>query len=511
VKQILTSDEATEILERVALSEAKRKLLREYMLGRAPLDTSSIPSIKRRPAGTVAPLSLMQEQVWSRAIRLRAVPSFYNESVTIHRNGDLDLEVLERSLTEIVRRHEIWRTTIHVIEGEPLQIIHPVPSRVTVSYVDMSRGPESTRRARVIRLASEHARAPFDLQQGPLVRALLVTLDHRTHKLFLTMHQSVVDGVSVYRILPFELATLYEAFSAREPSPLPDLALQYADFAYWERQQLHDPIWARQIGYWRERLADFPSCQWLGARSAPFEGSHGTTHGFTLPRNLYLDLKDLCLREGVTLFMALLAGFTLILSKNMEQKDIAVGTVAPAGRKHPEVQALLGYFLNPVALRLNLSGNPSVRELLHQCREITLGALANDDVPLESLTKQLDTEMNLSSGCVLPMAITLAPPLFELNGGWHQTPMDVDSGWAKWGCYLELSERPEGLLGRVQYSTDLFTSATIRGLLQAFTNVLQRLVTKPDGHISDLLPFESLAFDKPNWDRQHLPVSRDIG
>jgi hypothetical protein len=302
------------------------------------------------------------------------------------------------------------------------------------------------------------------------------------------MHQSIVDGVSVYQVLPSELAALYEAFSAGKPSPLPDLPLQYADFAYWERQWLQGGALANQVSYWREQLAgELPLLEWPSGRPRPsVQSFRGAIYAFALPKRLCEELKKMCKREGVTLFMSLLAGFTALLFRYTEQDDIIVGTVAPAGRKRIEVQQLLGYFLNPVALRFDLSGGPTVRELLRQSLEVTSGALSHDDVPLEYLVRELKPTSDLDRHPLFQMVITLAPPMPELDPGWNQTPMDVDSGGAKWDLYLELSERPTGIIGRAQYNTDLFTPATISQMLQQFETLLEALVVNSERRISEL-------------------------
>jgi hypothetical protein len=477
---------ASVTLPTTVLSETKRKLLERYMSGCGSHAQGTPPVIVRRPPGEQAPLSLVQEQVWHHASATNRVSSFYNESITIHRTGDMDRTVLEHSLAEIIRRHEVWRTTFDTIEGQPSQVIHPALSKVEIPLIDLRRIPKALREREALRLASEDARRPFDLKKGPLVRALLATFDDRTHRLFLTMHQTVTDGVSVYQILPTELTILYAAFCADEPSPLPNLALQYADVAYSERQLLKQGVFEKQLAYWQNQLAgELPFLQWPRERVRTTTPSfRGAIHAFTLPQPLRDGLRDLSQREGVTLFTTLLAGFTALRFRYTEQEDIITGTVAPAGRKRLEVRKLLGYFLNPVTLRIDLSGDPTVRELLQQCREVTFGALSNDDVPLEYLMERLRPK--LPRHLPFNVAITLAPPLPELNPGWNQTPMDVDSGWAKWDLYLELSDRPTEIVGRAQYSTDIFTPSSVAGLLQDFRVILEALTRSPERLISDL-------------------------
>ena len=421
------------------------------------------------------------------------VPPFCNESVTMHRMGPLDVPVLERAFTEIIRRHEIWRTTFDVVDGQPVQVIHPAPALVRVPLVDLRGLPEDTREAEALRLGDEQAQRTFELRRGPLVRTLLVTLADARHQLFLTMHQSIVDGVSVYQVLPSELVSLYNAFSRGEPSPLPELPFQYGDFAYWERQWLQQEVLSRQVAYWRKQLfGELPLLQWPGQRRRPaVQDFEGSIHAFTLPKRLCEGLSEVSQQEGVTLFMTLLAGFTAWLYHDTHQNDIIVGTVAPAGRKREEVQPLLGYFLNPVALRVNLSGHLTVRQLLRQCLEVTSGALSHDDVPLEYLVRELKPKPDPSRHPLFHTVLTLAPPMPELGSGWNQTPMDVNSGGAKWDLYVELSERPTGIIGRAQYNTGLFTSAMVSRMMQHFEFLLEALTVSSERQISDLPPFGS--------------------
>lgn len=446
----------------------------------------------RCPRDEPSPLSLVQEQVWRRAVTKNDVPSFYNESITLHRIGDLESTVLEHSFTEIIRRHEAWRTTFDTVDGQAKQVIHEPPVKFDIPFIDLRGIPEGTREREALRLATEDAGGPFDLKQGPLVRALVITIDNRTHRLFLTMHQCITDGVSVYQIFPSELAALYAAFAAGQPSPLAELPIQYADFAHWERQFLQENILIKQLAYWRAQLSsDLQPIEWPRKRLQPsVESFKGAICGFTLSKSLRNELINLSRREGVTLFTTLLAGFAMLLFSYTGQRDIITGTVAPAGRKRTEVQKLLGYFLNPVMLRIDLSGNPTLCDILRQCREIIFGALSNDDVPLEYVIEGSILEANPVDRCPFNTVITLAPPKLEFGPGWHQTPMDVNTGWARWDLYLELSDCPAGIIGRAQYKTDVFTPSTIARSLQDFIGILEALTIDAGQRISKL-PFSS--------------------
>jgi hypothetical protein len=420
------------------------------------------------------------------------MPPLYNESITIHRNRPLDVAVLQRAFNEMIRRHEAWRTTFDVVGAQPVQVIHPAPAEIAIRIVDLSGVPDVNREAVSLRVATEEARPPFDLERGPLVRATLVTLADQDHRLFLTMHQLIVDGISVYDIIPSELATLYEAFSTGRPSPLPDLPVQFADFALWQRHSLQGEALANQVSYWRKQLAgDLSALQWPGDRPRPaFQTYRGSIKPFKLPKPLTMALRELSQREGVSLFATLLAGFAILLNHYTGQEDIIVGTLAPTGRKRSEFQKLLGYFLNPVPLRTDLSGNPTFRKLLRQSQEVTLRALSHDDVPLEHLAQELRIAPDPSRHPFFQVVISLAPNVPDLPQGWDITPMDVESGGARWDLYLELNDRPDGLIGRAQYNPDLFDVTNIVNLLENLQALLEAATSDPQQRLLEfpLLP-----------------------
>jgi surfactin family lipopeptide synthetase A len=473
------------------LSKAKHALLQRYLRGDLPRTSVGQGPIVARADRTTAPLSLAQEQVWLRAQDLGPDrPPLYNESITIYRKGPLDVAALEWSLTEIIRRHEIWRTTFDALQGQPVQIIHSAPS-VKLPVVDLRALPEAEREAEALKVAAEDARRPFDLNRGPLVRFALVRLAHEEHRLFATMHQSIVDGVSVYQVLPSELVALYESFAADKPSLLPELPIQYADYAVWERRWLEGDELSNQMAFWRKQLAgELLVLDWPTARPRPLVQTYrGAIRPFTLPKNLSDALRALSQRRGVTLFMTLLAALMALLHGSTGREDITVGTLAPAGRKRAEVQGLLGYFLNPVALRMDLSGNPRFLDVLEQARGVISGALSNDDVPLERLAYELKPKPDPSRHPFFQWVISLAPPMPELGSGWSQTPMDVESGGARWDLYLELNDRRNGIIGRAQYNPDLFDKRAITRMLEDLLGLLQAASSNPEQRLSELPPF----------------------
>jgi hypothetical protein len=473
------------------LSDAKRKLLEKYARAEVPQTDATLSAITPRPVGECMPLSLVQEQMWRRALSISGAPQMFNDSITIHRSGHLDVAALERSLLEIIRRHEAWRTTFHTVGDKPIQIVHPAPSTYTLPLVDLSQLPEAVREIEALRLGTEDARKPFDLQRGPLVRTILVRLADQQHRLFITMHQCIVDGVSAFQVLPSELVALYEAFSAARHLALPELTIQCADFAYWERQTFGRGALERQLAYWRKQLGGEPALlHWPDERARPHvQTFRGAILPFTLPKQLTAALKELSQREGVTLFMILLAGFTALLHRYTNQEDIIVGTLSPAGRKRTEVRGLLGYFLNPVALRTTPSGKSTFRELLKQIREVVSDALSHDDVPFEYVLDDLGFKSDPSRHPLFQLVISLAPPMPELGPGWEQTPMDVESGGAKWDLYLEFSDRPDGIIGRAQYNPDLFEAARVQRIARHYQLLLEAATSDPKTRLCELPPW----------------------
>jgi hypothetical protein len=411
----------------------------------------------------------------------------YNESITIYRTGPLDVSILEQSLAEIIRRHEIWRTTFDMIEGRPVQIVHPAPATFRLQVIDLQHLPETEREAAAIKVATEAARPAFDLKRGPLLRVMLVRLTEQSHRLFLTAHQITVDGISVYSVFPTELTAIYEALVAGKESPLPPLPAQYADFACWQQQWLSGDVLQEQMAYWEKQLpTEVAVPRWPSVRPS-VETFRGAIESFELSAQLTGALRELCQREGVTLFATLLAGFGVLLNRYTGQEVIMIGTVSPAGRKRAEFQKLLGYFLNPVPLRLDLSGDPSFRDLMRRSQKTTLGAISHDDVPLEHLAKRFLTRPDPSRHPFFQNVISLAPSVAKLPRGWRMTPMDVESGGARWDLYLEFSDRPEGALGRAQYNPDIFERIGIVALIEDFKFILQRASQHPEFNLSPLL------------------------
>jgi surfactin family lipopeptide synthetase A len=466
-------------------SEAKRALLERYVRGVSLQNVATMDAIPRRTPGSVVPLSVEQRDLWRLA---RAAPDIpvYRECVTLRLPGPLDVAALEQSFSEIIRRHEAWRTSFPLVDGTPVQRIHP-PRPIRLPLVDLCALPAPAREAEAVQIASADAQAPFDLSSGPLLHATLVRLDDAEHWLFLTLHYIIFDGITLYHVLLPELRALYEAAILGNPSSLAPLPIQPADYALWQREWLQGTAAAEQLAFWGRQLSGAQSFVALPTDyPRPAISSYrGAMHPFALSPEITDALKLLSRREGVTLFMTLLAAFGALLHCMTGQDDMLIGTKT-AGRKRAEVRNLMGYFLHIVPLRINLADNPTFQELMQRAREVTVGGIAHEDVSLHDLLEVLREEPDASQATLFPVMLTVEPRLPTLPSGWTITQMDVDTQTAKCDLYLELDDRPEGLVGRFEYSTDLFRAATIAHMADLWQRLLVAVATNPSQRLSEL-------------------------
>jgi amino acid adenylation domain-containing protein/thioester reductase-like protein len=424
------------------------------------------------------PVSFGQEQLWFLGQRLPNIP-VYNEPSTIRLHGSLKVDILEKAFRALINRHEILRTNFVAVDGQLLQIIQDPPT-FSLPVVNLQDLPVWKREAAALRLATLEAQQPFDLTQGLLLRTTLIQLDETDYRLFLTLHHIIFDGVSLYTVLFPELEALYQAFDKGQPSPLPALTIQYADFAVWQRQWLQKKVLETNLSYWQQQLAGITTLQLPTDRPrSPIQRFQGARECLALPKDLTEELRALSRREGVTLFVTLLAAFKTLLYRYSNQDDIVVGTVS-SSRNRPEIEGLMGYFLNTLVLRTDLSGSPSFRQLLSRVRSVTLEATAHEDLPFQKLVEVLQPERNLSQNPLFQVAFVLEPALPSSELGWSLSQLDVDMGTAKFDLYLELDERPEGIIGRLEYNTDLFDAGTIRRMLEHYQTLLTGIVRNPE-------------------------------
>jgi amino acid adenylation domain-containing protein len=468
--------------KRAGTQGEKQDLIRKYLQARISHKADDVAAIARSEEGP-APLSFAQEQIW---LHGQFAKDLYNESVTVYRQGSLDLPTLQRSLAEIIRRHEAWRTTFKAIDGRPVQMVQP-PFEPSIEAVDLRHLASDQREPEGLRLARERARASFDMERGPLLRAMLVRLDEEQYRFYLFLHHIIFDGFSIYRVFLPELVTVYNAFLAGKSSPLPDLRLQYADYAHWQREALGNAQLNESRAYWSAQLdGELPVLELPTDRPRPaMQSFRGAMQRFAFSRDLSNRLHQLAQRENTSFFTTILAGFAALLRRYSSQQDFVIGTVT-SGRKRSELEALLGCFQNPLALRLKLAGNPTFRELLGHAREVTLGALSHDDAPFERLVEELSVRRDTSRNPLFPVMFSLVPPTAAFEAGWDLNQLDLEIGTAKFDLDLELDDRPEGLLGRFVYSTDLFDASTMERMAGHFETMLEAIVADPEQRLSRL-------------------------
>jgi amino acid adenylation domain-containing protein len=431
-------------------------------------------------------LSLTQQRLWF-IDQLDPGSTAYNLFSAVRLTGPLNAPALERSINEIIRRHEVLRTVFKTVDGEPLQIILPSMT-IKVPNIDL-RGLVSDREREfeVRRLSSGEAQRPFDLSDGPLLRVTLLRLAEDEYVLLLTIHQIAFDGWS-RGILNRELSVLYAAFSSGQTASLPALPIQYIDFAQWQRQRLHGKVVEEQLAYWKKQLEDLPTVELPTDRPRPpVQGTRGARQSFVLSETLSAGLKNLSNRHGVTLFMTLLAAYQTLLHRYTGQDDIVVGSPV-AGRDRIELESLIGFFLNMLVLRTDLSGNPTFRELLSHTRELCLEAYANQDVPFERLVRELQPQRDVSHNPLFQVTFALqSNPTCPLNlAGLTVEDVDMGSGIAPFDLHLFIVEEERGLRGWLIYKRDLFDPSTVERWASHFQTILKAIVVNPEQRLSEI-------------------------
>ncbi|HBL12848.1 MAG TPA: non-ribosomal peptide synthetase, partial [Cyanobacteria bacterium UBA11162] len=447
------------------------------------------------------PLSFAQQRMWF-LDQIEGKSAAYNLAGTINISGSLQVEILEQSFREIVQRHEALRTIFKNVNGQPIQVISPTVT-FALPLVDLRRISEAERDTQVQRLVIEEAQRPFNLTQGSLLRVTLLQLGDTEYLLLLVMHHIVSDGWSISRVLFHELNQLYQAFSQGQASPLPELPIQYADFAVWQRQYLQGEVLDKELSYWKQQLDGAPTLLQLPTDRprSPVQTFRGATQLFILPNTITEALKALSQQTHSTLFMTLLAAFNTLLYRYTGQADILVGSPI-ANRNRTEIEGLIGFFVNTLVLRTDLSSNPSFRELLKRVREVTLEAYAHQNLPFEKLVEELQIARDLSYPPLFQVMFILQNiPITNLElPGLNLSPSErVDTKTSQFDLTLDLSETPSGLAGRVEYNTDLFDDSTITRMVGHFQTLLEGLVTNPDQRLCDL-PLLTSAAQHQLWE-----------
>ncbi len=491
------------------LSPEKRELL-AMLLEEEGVDTSQLPIPRRSEEINLIPLSFPQEQLWA-FDQFQPGNTAYNLPANIHLTGPLNVAALENSLNEIIRRHEALRTTLTSIDGQPVQVIAPTQT-LNLPVTNLQDLPKTQQEAEVQRLALEEVQQPFNLAKGPLLRVTLLRLDVEEHVLLITMHHTISDGWSM-GVFNRELSALYEAFSLGQPSPLSQPPIQYADFAAWQRGGWADDALAEQLAYWKKQLQDIsPILELPTDRPRPavqtYRGAH---YSMVFPEPLSEALKALSQGEGVTLFMTLLTAFKMLLCRYTRQTDIVVGTPV-ANRNRTEIEELIGFFVNTIVLRSDLSGDLSFRELLARVNQGTLDAFAHEDMPLGKLVEELQPDRDLSYNPLFQVMFALQnapnqPP--ELKG-LTVTNLGIDPETAQFDLTLDMFENDNGLRGTFEYNTDLFDMSTIERMAKNFQTLLAGIVANPDEQISKLplLTEEEHYQLLIEWNDTHLDYPR---
>jgi amino acid adenylation domain-containing protein len=433
----------------------------------------------------VFPMTFAQQRLFF-LYQLDPKSTSYNIPWSIRITGQPDVKALETALNEIVRRHEILRTTFDVVEGHPVQVIAPGKS-IPLVQVDLSRSANPEQEAQ--QAAMQESRTPFDLRRGPIVRTTLLQLGPTDYVLLITTHHIAFDGWS-RRVLVSELQALYRAFSSGEGSTLPELPLQYADYAVWQRKNIDGEKLESLLSYWRQQLEGAPTTLDLPTdRPRPaVQSFRGAGKQFSIPKALADEVQKASRQFGTTSFMTLLTAFYLLLARHSGEEDIVIGGII-ANRNRAEVEGLIGLFANTLPLRTKLSGDPSFRQLLERVRDTALGAYAHQDMPFDRLVEELRPERSPSYNPLFQVLFSLqgaASRTFELSGLQLQPLSGVVGTTAKFDLSFFLLEGPDSLGGRIEYNTDLFDSQTIERMLQHYLKLLENGLAYPDRPMSKL-------------------------
>ncbi|MEH1980802.1 MAG: amino acid adenylation domain-containing protein [Nostoc sp.] len=427
-------------------------------------------------------LSFSQQRLWF-IHQLDKQNPFYNGIVKLRITGALNVAALEQSFNEIILRHEALRTVFPTVDGLAVQKIIPTLT-ISISVVDV----EGLEAVEIQQLVTKEIQQPFDLSIAPLLRVILLRQPVESHLLVLTMHHIIIDAWSM-EVFFKELAIIYDAFTKKQPNPLPELAIQYADFALWQRQCLTQEIQQKQLDYWKQQLADAPPLLELPTDypRPPVQTFSGSTSRFQIDKDLSSQLVTFSQKSGVTLFMTLLTAYAVLLHRYSGQDDICIGSPF-ANRDRQELESLIGFFVNTLVLRTNLAGNPSFHELLGRVREITMEAYAHQDFPFEMLVEALQPQRDLSHTPLFQVTFILQDTSItpvELSG-LTVTSLPTETTTTKFDLTLLIENTAAGLVSVWEYNTDLFNTSTIERMARHFQTLLKGIVANPEEKISRL-------------------------
>ncbi len=443
------------------------------------------PPITRVQRGASLPASFAQERLWF-LDQLEPGRASYNIPAAVSLVGRLDVTALGQALSEVVRRHEVLRTTLVADKGIPRQVI-AASVGLTLELEDLSGLPEGERQTHAADRIREEAQRPFDLARGPLIRARLLQLGQQEYIAVMIMHHAISDGWSI-DVLIREVSALYESALKAESSPLPELAIQYADYAVWQRNWLQGAILDTQLGYWTKQLADTPDLELPTDRPRPLVPSQrGRERSTTLSKTTLEAVRALGRHEGATLYMTLLAAFQVLLHRYSGQEDFAVGSPI-AGRTLPELEGLIGFFVNTLVMRADLSGNPGFRHLLRRVRKTAIEAYTHQDLPFERVVSIAHPDRDTSCSPLFQVMFALqnAPQSPLRAPDLSLSPLALGSETSKFDLTLFAADIAEGLRLTVEYSSDLFDAATVDRMLAHYGLLLEEIIAHPDQPIRTL-------------------------
>ncbi|WP_143046469.1 condensation domain-containing protein [Trichormus sp. NMC-1] len=449
-------------------------------------DNLLVPAIEPRQQQENLPLSFAQQRLWF-LDQLEPNSTAYNMPYTLRLLGLINISALEKSISEIIQRHQILHTNFVVVDGQPTQVINEHIA-FSLPVIDLQSLPDEQREAEAQRIAKQETEKPFNLAKDSLFCVKIVRLNAESHLLLINIHHIIFDGWS-FGVLFNEIKALYTAYCQGLNSPLLELPIQYTDFTLWQRQWFRGEVLESQLNHWKKQLAgNLPILELPTDRPRPRVQTYiGTTKSFILSPELTANIKSLCQQEGVTLFMTLLAAFKVLVCRYSGQEDVIVGTPI-AGRNHREIEGLMGLFVNTLALRTDLANNPSFRELLSQVRQVCLEAYSHQDVPFEQLVEVLQPARDLSHTPVFQVMFALQnAPLEELQlPDVTITALQPEVQTAKFDLTLSMSERHGQLIGEWEYNTDLFDGSTIERMIEHLQMLLSGILAAPTQSIWEL-------------------------
>ncbi|HEY3582445.1 MAG TPA: condensation domain-containing protein, partial [Pyrinomonadaceae bacterium] len=480
-----------DISERISALTPEQRALFDARLKQKGLRTqaTAVQTIPRRPDSDSAtcPASVDQERLWF-IDQLQPGNTAYNIFNASRIRGSLNVSVMERVINELIRRHEVLRTTLKSVDGLPVQVIAPELA-ITLEPVSLEHLPANQRYDEAVRLTTAEFARPFDLEKDPLVRVGLLRLAEDDFVLQVNMHHAITDRWS-FAVFEKELAVLYQAFATGQPSPLPELPIQFADYAVWQRERMNGDEYQKDLDYWREQLAgapfvlDFPT----DFPRPPIQNFHGARVYVTYPKSLLDGLKELSRREGVTMFMTLMAAYKTLIYRYTNQHDLLIST--PIGtRLRPETENLVGYLLNLLIVRTDLSGSPTFRELLKREQDACVGAFAHQEVPFGKLVQELKPIQDPSRNPIAQVAFLYLdfPEATAMQFlGLTASHIDIDNGASRFDITLAMTETPDGFTISIEYIRDIFAHERMERMAQHLQVLLEGIVANPDARLSDL-------------------------